>query len=120
MWFELLLGHLVGDYILQNDAMAKSKSLKGWRGHFWCFLHCIIYAYTVSFFLWFGGFKNGPLAMTIAFLTHYPIDRYSLGKRWMDFYGQTTEGPFAPIIYVGVDNGAHLVLMWIAFRLLGA
>jgi len=121
MWFSLLLGHIAGDYIIQNDWMAKGKSTPGARGNLICWLHCSVYALCVAVAFILGGWRCGGwhesfgVALTVAYLSHWPIDRFSLGKRWMHFFGQTTEGPFAPIVYVGVDNGAHLILMWAVF-----
>lgn len=135
---SLLLGHLVGDYLLQNDWLAKGKSKAGIEGMCICVLHCIIYAVVVATFITLDGWRCSAFtrtqdilflsafdyswlyALSIAFITHYPIDRLSIGSKWMALYGQTKEGPFAPLIYVAVDNSMHLVLMYMLFRSLGA
>ena len=36
---ELLLAHFVGDFVLQNDAMAQQKK----KSNYWCFLHVVTY-----------------------------------------------------------------------------
>lgn len=121
--FALLVGHLLGDYVFQNSWMAKNKSAKSWLGLFACIVHCLIYSCLISAMVYFGGWRfDGPtvlVAFIAAFVTHFPIDRDSLGKYWMKFFGQDTEGPFAPIVYVGVDNGIHLALMFIFFSRCG-
>lgn len=131
----LLIGHIVGDYLFQNDFMAKNKGLPGIRGHLICILHCSIYATIVAAAVLLGGWRHisrfdddGPhglvtsycMAWVVAWLTHFPIDRFGLSKKWMEFFGQTLEGPFMPCVYIGVDNGAHLLLMWVLFSVLGA
>lgn len=127
---ELLLGHIAGDYLLQNDKMAKSKSKRGFEGTYWCTFHCVIYSACIAAFMIHGyGWRAAKfdnrvsswgIAWLIAFLSHYWIDRGSMGRLWMRLYRQTTEGPFAALIYIGVDNGIHLILMYIFFKWLGA
>ena len=126
---ELLLGHILGDYLLQNDKMAKGKSRRGLEGTTWCTLHCVIYSACVAALMIHGAgwrvegmnrLSSWGVAWLIAFLCHYWIDRFSLGSRWMKWYGQTLDGPFAPVVYIGVDNGMHLILMYLAFKYLGA
>ena len=123
---ELLIGHLVGDYVLQNDWMAKTKSKVGFVGMVACTVHCILYAAAVVAFVILGGWRwhgsighSALLAFAVAFCTHYPIDRISAAKYWMKFYGQTSTGPFAATIYVAVDNTFHLALMYLYFTFYG-
>lgn len=124
--FGLLIGHLVGDYLLQSDWMAKGKSQPGIRGDNICLLHCFIYSLAVTLAVILDGWRIPSVELwrsigavfVIASASHYPIDRWSLAKKWMGFYGQTTEGPFAPLVYVAVDNGVHLTLTYVAFRVL--
>jgi hypothetical protein len=129
---ELLLGHIAGDYLLQTGAMGQGKSKPGTEGTYWCTLHCTIYSACVAAFMIHGAgwraagmsegdtFPSWALAWLIAFVNHYPIDRRSLGKTWMEWYGQDLEGKFAPSIYIAVDNGAHLILMYVWFKIVGA
>ena len=44
--FRLILGHLVGDYLLQNDWMALNKKKSFWH----CFWHCFAYTGSIIFF----------------------------------------------------------------------
>ena len=116
MVLALLVGHMVGDYLLQNDWMAKNKGQRTVDGCFVCAIHCAVYAAAVATCLWLAG-VSWMAMYGMAFITHYPIDRYGLAKRWMDIYGQTKEGPFFPPVYIGVDNGLHLLLMWLLLRI---
>lgn len=68
MMFQLLLGHLVGDYLLQNQWMALNKTkytLIGWTA---ALVHCILYTLAVctvmQVFDWYW--------MIVVFLTHFP------------------------------------------------
>jgi hypothetical protein len=127
MFEAMFFGHFIGDYLLQTDWMATNKQAKTWTGLWACLLHCVAYSLTMllSFFmlkqqiLWF--------VFIIAFLTHFPIDRYALGKTWMklikqvppdevylidDFQKRESRKMFSPIVYVVTDNVLHMALMW--------
>lgn len=77
--FELLLGHLAGDYLLQNEWMAQNKSKNTLTGWLSALVHCIIYTLAICLFmqdfslLWIG----------VVFLTHFPIDKFSLAEHYM-------------------------------------
>ena len=140
----LVLGHLVGDYLLQNKWMAMNKS-GNW---YTCFIHCMIYTATVSLFTYgsihtFYSFWLWPLAI---FATHFPIDYWSLADKWLDFIegrsikdflkrGHDDLGPmtvnmpdtrnhhilrggFTALVYATADNTMHLVLMYWAAKLI--
>ena len=108
----LLTGHWLGDYILQTHEMATKKTTSNW----WCVYHSLIYTLcviSVLGFFWNFIYTN-PLFWIIVFLTHYPIDRYSIGYKIMELKGSSDFiNPFAPIIYIWIDNGLHLILMTI-------
>lgn len=119
----LVLGHLAGDYLLQNKRMAIAKSAPGWIGWFWCTAHCLIYTVAVMLFLWSA---NPWIALTI-FATHWPLDRWSLAGKWLkliggrDFVAEflSTEDyrdihlGFAVLVYAVADNALHLILIWL-------
>ena len=68
---DYLIGHLVGDFILQNDWQAmnkKANTLKGWVA---CLVHCILY--TLAVCLCTGWWK--PHLIGLVFLSHFPIDK---------------------------------------------
>ncbi|MFH1423396.1 MAG: DUF3307 domain-containing protein [Candidatus Nealsonbacteria bacterium] len=121
LFARILLGHLVGDYLLQNKAMMLKKSEKGLNGVLWCTIHCLVYTTAVCLFLW----TINPWVIIAVFISHWPIDRWSLGTKWMklihsrelkDDYPENKV--FYAIVYVAVDNTWHLVLMWLAINLL--
>lgn len=121
LFAAIVLGHLVGDYLLQNKVMMIRKSEKSWQGVMWCTIHCLVYTAAVCLFLW----TMNLWVIVAVFVSHWPIDRWSLGAKWMklihsrnlndDFPGNKV---FHAIVYVAVDNTWHLVLMWLAVNLL--
>lgn len=124
-WFiRILLGHLVGDYLLQSKKMAIRKSQKGLSGFFWCTIHSAIYTASVCLFLW----TIDPLIVGVVFLSHWPIDRWSLATKWLklirgrDFIAALKSKQqsweidlsFSCIVYTIVDNTLHLIILWLA------
>lgn len=99
----LLLGHLMGDFILQTDKIADNKvKYRGWN-----VLHAIVV--TVSMLLLAVPF--GVLVMTLVILNgvmHYLVDFYKpvIAKRY----------PLAPLIYFVLDQGIHIFLIFIISR----
>jgi hypothetical protein len=143
--FEMLLGHLVGDYLLQNKWMALSKSKNTLEGWVAAFIHCSIYTFSVCLLMWnFDWYW-----MLIVFHSHFWIDKFSLAEKYKKLIGGSTlkefvhryedgldnirignedkpmvnrreivEGGFATLIYTISDNTMHLLLMWGAFKLI--
>src|SRR5271167_1883923 len=70
-----MLGHFVGDYLLQNQWMATRKSLKGMPGHIACTIHVLLYTFAVALFV---GWH--PLFLLIVAIPHWIIDRWSLAN----------------------------------------
>ncbi|MCX6779101.1 MAG: DUF3307 domain-containing protein [Candidatus Magasanikbacteria bacterium] len=122
LFARIFLGHLVGDYFLQNKKMAWMKSERSWTGFWWCTLHCLIYTLSVCLFLW----TIDPLIITLVFLSHWPIDRWSLANYWLKLIGgrdyvaawlsqekwRELDIAFSCIVYTAADNTLHLVLLW--------
>jgi hypothetical protein len=130
----ILLGHFIGDYLLQNKWLVETKS----RSNLTCIIHCIIYTAAVSILTWTS--LHGWLWSLIIFCTHYPIDRYSLAEKWAKFINSRSlndfidnghlyipysdeatrnnytilRGSFTAIVYVVCDNTMHIFLMWYA------
>jgi hypothetical protein len=142
MFETLLLGHLVGDYLLQNKWMALTKSKPTLEGWFAAFTHCFIYTISISMFMqnfdWIWIF--------VVFNSHFWIDKFALGERYKKFIGSSTlkefvhrgetgldnvengvqpinrreviEGGFATLTYTITDNTMHLVLMYLAYQMI--
>jgi len=115
--FMVVLGHLLGDYLFQskNVAIGKAGNKKV------CAYHCTIYTFCVCLCTW----NFSPLFATLIFLSHYPMDYFSFGAKWLKFIKgrdfmeefESTDKyrdialPFSTLIYAVVDNSWHLVAM---------
>lgn len=137
----MLLGHLLGDYLFQNEWMALTKSKNTIEGWYAAFIHCLIYTLSVGLFMqnfdWYW--------LTAVFLTHFPIDKFSLGEKYMKYVKggglrnyidtvnwtnpnhppddftrghQMLTGGFKAVVYAVTDNAMHLILMFIAYQLI--
>jgi len=117
----LLLGHFVADYLMQNDWMGRRKWKPGWYNAGVCVMHCMIYTITVGIFIWRIDWYH----LVIIFLSHFPIDRWGLAKRLMIARGDDVNGviasgdplqiSFKTFVYIVIDNGLHLLILWFVF-----
>lgn len=134
MIFQLLLGHLTGDYLLQNEWMALNKAKNTWIGWLTASIHCILYTLAVCLFMW----KFKVIWIIAVFLSHFPIDKFSLAEKYMHYLKgkgmkdyvvkhsnmkvpngyDMLEGGFTAVVYTITDNTMHLILMWIAYKLI--
>jgi len=128
LFLAMIVGHFVGDYLLQTRAMALRKSERGRAGAGWCALHCLIYAACVCLF---AG-RTDPLFAGSVFLSHWPIDRWSLAAKWLRLIrgrdvrqaflsrepGRDIDLSFACLVYAAADNTMHAVLLWSIANLL--
>jgi len=133
-FIQLLFGHLVGDYLLQNKWMALNKSASSLK----CLVHCLIYTAAVSLFTWPS--VHGACWSLFLLLSHYPIDRYNIADKWLqlingrsltDFIKNGTQnipddmpffaylslrGGFTALVYAVVDNTLHLLIMYYGYK----
>ena len=110
MFSWLLLGHLLGDWLLQNDWMARGKrrgliTLAG-MAHF--------ITYTVMVLLMFWLFNKSEVNLllaltvgTLVFVSHWLIDATNLVQGWMRFYGQSDR----EMVRVMVDQTLHILTL---------
>jgi hypothetical protein len=105
-----LIGHLVGDFIIQNDWMALNKK----ESTLHCTVHCLTYALCVWLFtLW-------PLwTIPVIFITHFALDRTKFVGWLMGIKGSKKfrDGGMAPWSWVSVDNTIHLVTLFLIEKL---
>lgn len=132
-----IIGHLIGDYLLQNDWMALNKKQSSFPyNHGWspfsfrqkitscfrwlsipCFMHCFLWTLAVCFF---SGWHSLAV-ITILFWSHYIQDRTQIVRFWMTKINRQqkfTEPPMAPWSLVVVDNVWHIVTLWAVWRFL--
>lgn len=115
MFSWLLVGHLVGDWLLQNDWMAKGKKdglvTKAGLTHF------AIYTGAIAAVLKLLGLaQKSPIAIVaisvLIFVSHWFIDATDVVDRWMRLYQQSQ----LTIVRMMVDQTFHLlVLAGVAF-----
>lgn len=109
-----IVGHLVGDYILQNDLLALNKK----RSTLLCAIHCILWtAAVIAFSGWYQS-HNAWWVVLILFVTHFAQDRTRIIRWWMHRVGQDefATGPLSPWSVGFVDNVFHIVTIWIVWR----
>ncbi len=129
--FDMLLGHMVGDYLLQNNWMALGKSKHSGLGWFTCFVHCALYTLAVCTIMWVWH----PLWALIVFLSHFVIDKFGIPEMYLKLIrGRSLEvflndeenvvwtpyiglrSGFYIFVYVVVDNTMHLLLMFYGWK----
>ena len=88
--FKLLLCHMLGDYVLQIDFLAKTKGENWWH----LIAHCITYTF---FFIYFFGFG---WRIIVLFASHIAID--------------SAKARYKKINYV-TDQILHLAMLGIYF-----
>jgi hypothetical protein len=108
------IGHLVGDYIIQNDWMALNKKANAGI----CAVHAVLWTTAVVAFAgWWG-----PFVWPALFVAHFLQDHTNIVRRWMRLIGQEqfATGPCSPWSIIVVDNVWHILTLWLAWRLLGS
>ena len=106
-----IIGHLVGDYLLQNDWMALNKKSRLLP----CCVHCCIWSLCVTSF---GGLIADWRVTTILVVTHFIQDHTQIVRRWMRLIGQDAfaTGPLSPWSIVVVDNVWHIVTIFVVWK----
>jgi hypothetical protein len=97
---ELIVAHMVGDYLSQNRWMALNKHKDGWIA----LLHSAIYALSVLFICGWSDTR-----FWIVFVSHFLIDFLRIGALWRKFYSRDTEIPWTILS----DNTIHLAILLI-------
>lgn len=105
-WF---IGHLAGDYLLQNDWMASGKK----RSHFVCAVHVTIY--TAAVLVFSGWWSQWWWTIPAVAVPHFLIDRWGFVAWWMTTVRQPffMEPPMSPWSRIAVDNSWHMVCLWL-------
>ena len=128
--FRMLLGHIVGDYFLQNNWMALSKGKHNGLGWTTCLVHCLLYTLAVCTLMWCFN----PIWIVIVFLSHFIIDKFGIPEKYLQLIrGRSLEvfqkqndpydahiglrAGFNVYVYITVDNGMHLLLMYFGYLL---
>lgn len=88
--FILVICHLIGDYFLQSDFIAKTKG----RNWYHLFVHCILYV--VPFCIAFGL----DLRLVIIFISHVIIDALKARYHAISYLGDQVIHYVIMIIYL--------------------
>lgn len=112
--FSLLVGHLLGDFILQNDWQANNKKKRTWP----CLVHCVWYTLAVITVA-LPELLLSPGVISIIFITHFGIDRTPFIEWWMrNVSGQTSFlRRLEPWSIICVDQVFHLTILWVVVTL---
>lgn len=111
---DYLIGHLVGDYLLQNDWMAMNKKSYSFRGWLACFVHCFLYSVAVCLFTGWCDWR-----FILVLVTHGILDKTMLVVWYMNFIGSfrriisDKNNPSAIWAYAIVDNSFHMVTLFL-------
>jgi hypothetical protein len=106
----LLIGHLVADWMLQNDWMARNKQ-SHWLSPA-IVVHCTIYTFILMVSLWLVRTPAlnpppYPLIAVLLFLSHWLIDAGNLAAGWMRLLGQSR----LHFVQVMIDQTLHVLVI---------
>ncbi len=98
----LLIGHLVGDFLLQNRWMAENKA------RYWgpLLVHCLVYTSAVSLLALCAGGLSWP-GIIIVFAAHIVLDR----RKFTDFWANKITNADMPWLKIMIDQSWHLVVL---------
>lgn len=107
----LLIGHLIGDFLLQTSWMAKNKATK-WLP---LLVHVAVYTVVVSVFGFFsGGLSLAAIALII--ISHIVLDRRTFVAFWVRRV-QTAKGPEQAWLGIVADQIFHIIILAIAIAI---
>lgn len=122
MWYMtiftwLVLGHFIGDWMLQNDWMARHKRGRWWSSQ--CIIHCLVYSITILVVAWLASgsaltLYQVSLLFGSVLVTHWLIDGFNLAYHWGRIINQTEIG----FVRIVVDQTMHLLVLGVMASLL--
>jgi hypothetical protein len=107
----LLVGHLVGDWFLQNDWMAQSKSTRILNPAI--LVHCTIYTMAIVAAIGLARRSDASLqepdlwVIAVTFLSHWFIDAAHLAERWGRLLRQSDRA----FVRIMADQTLHVVVL---------
>lgn len=109
-----IVGHLVGDFLVQYDSMAQNKSKNTWV----CLAHVVSYTVTVHIFLALAGhwpLATSPLFAVLIAGPHFLVDRFALACLFMRYSGHENfaTGPLTPWSIIVTDQVIHTVCLFL-------
>ena len=101
----LLLGHLVGDFLLQTRWMAERKTTQWYP----MVVHCTVYTAVVSLFARAAG--GLPLAVAFIFVSHLFLDKRKFAEFWVKNLNGSENSNWLKIM---IDQVWHLLALAVA------
>ena len=124
---QIIIAHLLGDWIFQPRKMAVEKGRQTLSGWLFCFAHVAIYTICFVFLVP----HHSHLFYASIAVPHFIIDKISLmgywikfrdGENWWEAYEKTpddfpkrVEMGFAGVRYALEDNTAHLICLYLTY-----
>lgn len=107
----LLIGHLIGDFLLQTSWMAQHKA-KRWLP---LVVHVTVYTIVVGSM---GAASGGlsMLAMALIFFSHIILDRRTFVEFWVK-HVQTVKDNEQPWLLIMADQIFHIIVLAIAIAI---
>lgn len=117
----VILGHLVGDYLLQGEWMAVNKKTRSLEGFLACFIHCSIWSLCV---IYFGEMAWTAETYLLVYVSHAILDQTYLASGYMKYANIFGHGirkndmrnwkwtKARVLQYALVDNTFHLLFIW--------
>ena len=99
----LLIGHLVGDFLLQTGWMAEKKEKEIWP----LVAHSLVYTASVGLLALLGGGLSLP-AIALIFLTHLLLDKRSFVNFWTYQITRSNNSMWLKII---IDQSWHIIIL---------
>lgn len=123
---QMVIAHMVGDWVLQPRYMAIEKGKNTLSGYLYCLLHVAVYTWCYIIFV---PNQSIQFYLSIA-IPHFIIDKWSLMSHWQKFkdgqfwwqayeeyptnFEARVQMGFAGMRYAVEDNTAHLVCMYLS------
>jgi hypothetical protein len=107
----LIVGHLVGDWLLQTDWMARRKRLRLVNPA--VLVHCALYTLAVACAIWLSShltgvrYSNLPGAVALVFASHWLIDAGNQPRLWGRLVGQSD----FEFVRMMVDQTMHVIVL---------
>lgn len=110
----LLIGHLIGDYLLQTSWMAAGKATK-WAPFL---THCFVYTSAVSVAFLIGTGRISIWTVAIIFVSHVILDRRRFVAWWAETIMGIKDGEPAWLIIMA-DQVFHIIVLSIIAHIWG-
>lgn len=100
----LLVGHIAGDFLLQNRWMAENKSTKLLP----LLVHTLVYTAAVALFAFLGGGRISVLGYLALFAAHLILDRRRFVLWWSKMITKSDDTPWLLLM---IDQSWHAVVL---------